>query len=71
MQVIYPKCAGLVHICKFCGAILKYEPQDIFEGKYIYCPLCKEKQECALQLNYDGLVELVPEKVEEGKTIYG
>ena len=56
MNVIYPKCAGHIHICSSCGAILQYALTDIYEGKYIYCPVCKEKQECALQLNYDGVV---------------
>lgn len=54
MEVISAKYLGLLHVCAYCGALLRYGPQDVYEGHYLYCPVCKEKQECALQKDYDG-----------------
>lgn len=66
IQVICPKCVGLIHSCTWCGAIFKYEMEDVYEKKYIYCPICKEKQECALQIKYNGIIK---EKDEKEKII--
>ena len=57
MIVLSPKPVLLLHVCEFCGAVLSYDENDIYEDKYIYCPVCSTKQECALQKTYDGGVQ--------------
>lgn len=73
IQVIAPKCCGLVHICDYCGCIFKYEASDVYDKKYVYCPICKEKQEAALQVGYDGVVreEVIEIKDEAEGTVNG
>ena len=59
VQVIYPKCAGLVEICSGCGAIISYQPSDIIceEGKEgFHCPVCNWFIPNMLVTNYDGVV---------------
>lgn len=51
MMVVSPKFIGNLHVCEKCGAMLKISPEDIYEQKYIYCPVCKEKQESSLVLD--------------------
>lgn len=71
MEVVSQKHLGLLHSCISCGALLRYNAGDTYDG-YIYCPLCKTKQECALQVNYDGVVRAeVKEEESEVKTING
>lgn len=57
MQVLSQKFEGFIHICPTCNAVLSYVPTDIYEGKYIYCPICKTKASAAVDLNYDGVKE--------------
>lgn len=57
MRVISPKPLASLHNCINCGALLQYERQDIYQNKYIYCPICKTKQECACDLSYDGVIK--------------
>lgn len=59
MIQVLAKNAILLHICSSCGCVFKYEVNDIYESKYLYCPICRAKEEAALQLNYDGVVENV------------
>ena len=56
MKILSPVFPGSIHFCIECHALLAYTPQDIYENHFIYCPLCKTKQECAMDLNYDGVV---------------
>jgi len=59
VQVIYPKCAGLVEICSGCGGVLTYQPTDIIteEGKEgFHCPICQWFIETHFVSNYDGVV---------------
>lgn len=63
VQVISPKRVWPLHTCVECGALLTYDyTKDIYEDKYIYCPICKTKQVSALNLKYDGVIK------EENKT---
>lgn len=57
MTVLYNKFPGSIHICSNCGALLKYTTQDIYENCYIYCPLCKSREKCAMDLSYDGVIK--------------
>lgn len=34
---------GLLLACQNCHALLSYNAADVYEGKYVYCPICKEK----------------------------
>ena len=57
MKVLSPKTVAFLHECQGCGAILTYGLQDIYENKYIYCPVCKTKQLRKCDLSYDGVVK--------------
>ena len=57
MQVISPKPIAFLHTCIECGALLTYNFNDIYQNKYIYCPICKTKQESACDLSYDGVIK--------------
>lgn len=57
MRVLSPKPVAMTHECQYCHAFLAFNIQDIYENKYIYCPLCKTKQECACDLSYDGVIK--------------
>jgi len=57
MIVLSARPVGLMHVCENCHAVLAYQPEDIYDYCYIYCPVCKIKQKCALDLRYDGTVK--------------
>lgn len=57
MKVICKVPLASIHTCVNCGALLYYGLEDIYENKYIYCPICKTKQECACDLSYDGVIK--------------
>lgn len=57
MKVLSQRFPGSIHICVECHAALAYSPRDVYENHYIYCPLCKTKQLCAMDLSYDGVIE--------------
>lgn len=45
MRILSQLYPGITVQCS-CGALLGVDPhQDIFDGKYVYCPICKEKIE--------------------------
>lgn len=56
MQILSTKYIGFVKICDTCGALLAYKPTDIYEGKYIYCPICKSKLGAQIDLGYEGVI---------------
>ena len=44
MIVYSEKYPGIIVICPECGALLGIDPhKDLYEEKYVYCPLCKHK----------------------------
>ena len=57
MKVLSQKPIACIQECINCHCILGYNLTDIYENKYIYCPLCKTKQECACDLSYDGVIK--------------
>lgn len=57
MTVLSVKFPGSIHICENCGAVLAYHATDVYENHYIYCPVCKLKQQCELDLSYDGVIK--------------
>lgn len=56
MRVISPKPIAHIHTCA-CGCIFSYDFEDIYQNKYIYCPICRTKQESACDLSYDGVIK--------------
>ena len=34
-----------MRVCDECGTLLSYAAKDIYEKKYIYCSVCKHKNE--------------------------
>lgn len=57
MIVLSQRFPGSIHICTECHAVLAYSIQDVYENHYIYCPLCKTKQLCSMDLSYDGVIK--------------
>ena len=53
MKILSQTFPGSLHICCECRALLAYQPSDIYDKKYIYCPICKTKQECKMNLEYE------------------
>ena len=57
MEVLATKAPGLIHICSNCRALLGFTTGDIYQSRYIYCPLCKSKELTNLDLSYNGVVK--------------
>lgn len=34
-----------MRVCEGCGALLGYSAKDMYEKKYVYCTICKHKNE--------------------------
>ena len=49
MTVLSKKFPGFLKVCEECGAVLAYVPADIYENRFIYCPICRYKMEIPLQ----------------------
>lgn len=45
MTILSQTFPGLTRVCDGCGALLGYSAKDIYEKKYIYCNVCKHKNE--------------------------
>lgn len=45
MTILSNKFPGFTRVCDGCGALLSYAAKDIYEKKYIYCSVCKHKNE--------------------------
>ena len=46
-----------MHMCSNCYALLTYQTNDIYEKHFIYCPVCKSKEQVLFELDYDGVVK--------------
>lgn len=44
MQILSPIFPGSIKICS-CGCLFSYKPTDIYENKWLYCPVCHNKIE--------------------------
>ena len=43
-MIIYSQSyPGLHLICTNCGCLFGFSVQEIYEDKYVYCPICREK----------------------------
>lgn len=45
MTILSKTFPGLTRVCDECGALLGYNAKDMYEKKYIYCIICKYKNE--------------------------
>ena len=45
MTILSQTFPGFTRICDGCGALLSYAAKDMYEMKYIYCIVCKHKNE--------------------------
>ena len=57
MRVLSKKPVACLKECQECHAILAFGLEDIYENKYIYCPLCRTKQLSNCDLSYDGVIK--------------
>lgn len=57
MKILSPTFPGSIHFCINCQALLAYSPKDIYDNCFIYCPICKTKQKCAMDLSYNGEIK--------------
>lgn len=57
VQVLLRKVPVLTHLCSNCHSLLAYQYNDIYENHFIYCPLCKSKEEILFDVTYDGVVK--------------
>lgn len=55
--VLSQKCVGKIQECPECGAVFAYDWGDIYQDKYLYCPVCKTKILSRLDLSYDGVIK--------------
>ena len=55
MMVLTKTYPGFIHICSNCGALLQFNAADIYENKWIYCPICRSKEDCQLDKSYNGV----------------
>lgn len=58
MIVLSQKFVGTPIECPNCYALLAYKLNDVYQNKYVYCPLCRTKILTNLDLSYDGVVEV-------------
>lgn len=56
MQVLFPQYPGRIVICSYCGALLAYNDNDIYDS-IVYCPLCKQPTHIDYNKNYNGVIE--------------
>lgn len=45
MTILSKTFPGFTCVCGECGALLCYTVKDMYEKKYVYCTLCKHKNE--------------------------
>ena len=45
MKILSSIFPGSIKLCSSCGCLFSYLPSDIYENKWIYCPICHEKIE--------------------------
>ena len=55
MNILSPKYPGRIAICSFCGALLSYNDNDVYDN-IIYCPLCRQPTKIDYDKNYDGVI---------------
>lgn len=45
MIILSKTFPGFMRVCDECGTLLSYAAKDMYEKKYIYCSVCKHKNE--------------------------
>ena len=58
MKVLAPKTPSFVISCPACDALLGFNFGDIYENRYVYCPVCREKILTKIDLGYNGVVRM-------------
>ena len=53
MKILSRSFPGSLQLCPECQALLAFTPADIYDNKYIYCPLCRTKIETNMDLSYN------------------
>ena len=54
ITVLSQKYPGSLLFCQECHALLAFKAADLYEGKYIYCPVCRAKNETKI---VDGVIK--------------
>ena len=45
MTILSQNFPGFMRVCDECGTLLGYSAKDMYEKKYVYCTICKHKNE--------------------------
>ena len=45
MTILSKGYPGFTLVCEQCNSLLAYNSKDVYEGKYVYCAVCKHKNE--------------------------
>lgn len=56
MKIISKRPIAFMQNCT-CGCVFSYEITDIYQNKYVYCPLCRTKLTSNCDLSYDGVIK--------------
>lgn len=57
MVVLAKRKPAFVQECSGCFALLGYNIPDIYQNKYVYCPVCRTKLTTNIDLSYDGVIK--------------
>lgn len=57
MIVVSQKFLGLTCCCSQCGILFSFKKEDVFENKWVYCPVCRAKNDAMVDYSYNGVVK--------------
>lgn len=67
MQVLSQGYCGRTLVCTQCYSLLAFNEKDIYDKKYVYCPLCKCKNEIPLVVDVEARPAIEKKNEEEKK----
>ena len=57
MQILAKRTPAMMLSCPECRVLFAYNFGDIYQNKYVYCPVCRTKITTPIDLGYDGVVK--------------
>lgn len=67
MTILSQGYCGRTLVCAQCYSLLAFNEKDIYDKKYIYCPLCKYKNEIPLVVDVEARPAIVKKDSDEQK----